>query len=562
MAGRVSIQAPIRQPTITVAAADSSARAKRAADVVCGGTDDQVGIQKAIAKLASHPGILSFAPGEFRLSAPIECTAAAVRGIDGNNARIVVSTDIDAIRFTGNASGSASPLTPSTASIAVPEMNPFIRNLRVQGDQTSPMVGVGIRVEKSFGLIISQCQFMRLNTGIDVVGNNRNQIIANNHIWHCTETGLRIRNGDHHQFIVTGNHISYCRRGVHVTGMNSLDNLIFTSNDVESRTTTEQTPLHLMHFQNNRMQDIRIMGNTLEDHANCTSQLIRIERGSQANDTPRNVQIVGNTLNDALTGAVYCDGGRNIAVKSNVSHAVRGPLLNMDLSVDTVSVDVTDNQFYGFNAIPDRILRVSGASTHSIVDVDVSGNSMYHTRGWILHMENLVAVTGLAVRNNFLNRGGTTPGPTSGLTMETGIASLGGVHISGNIWRGNGDSNRPLRITAGSYPGPIFITDNIFDDWVLSSTIPTQSIVRNTTDFVTENNGTAVVASGSTSIVVTHGLNRTPALKDISVTPTNSLGNATKFWISTPTATQFTINVDADPGATTATFAWSAEIKP
>lgn len=74
-------------------------------------------------------------------------------------------------------------------------------------------------------------------------------------------------------------------------------------------------------------------------------------------------------------------------------------------------------------------------------------------------------------------------------------------------------------------------------------------------------NGTATVASGETSVAVTHSLKVTPDLQDISVTPTNNLGTATKFWISTPTATQFTINVDQDPGATTATFAWTASVQ-
>jgi hypothetical protein len=73
--------------------------------------------------------------------------------------------------------------------------------------------------------------------------------------------------------------------------------------------------------------------------------------------------------------------------------------------------------------------------------------------------------------------------------------------------------------------------------------------------------GTATVANGATTVVVSHGLSVTPVLKDISVTPTNNLGNATKFWISTPTATQFTINVNTDPGATTATFVWTASIR-
>lgn len=75
--------------------------------------------------------------------------------------------------------------------------------------------------------------------------------------------------------------------------------------------------------------------------------------------------------------------------------------------------------------------------------------------------------------------------------------------------------------------------------------------------YVTENNGTATVASGSTSIAVSHGLSYTPSLNEISIEPTNNLGNATKWWKSSPTSSQFTINVDVDPGATTATFTWN-----
>jgi hypothetical protein len=88
-----------------------------------------------------------------------------------------------------------------------------------------------------------------------------------------------------------------------------------------------------------------------------------------------------------------------------------------------------------------------------------------------------------------------------------------------------------------------------------SSTNP--PMTRNNVGWVTEANGTATVAAGTTSIAVTHGLSVTPALKDIHVTPNNSMNAATKFWVSGPTSTQFTINVDQSPGASsTATFAW------
>lgn len=80
------------------------------------------------------------------------------------------------------------------------------------------------------------------------------------------------------------------------------------------------------------------------------------------------------------------------------------------------------------------------------------------------------------------------------------------------------------------------------------------------TKLLEKSTGTAVVANGTTSIAVNHGIGRTPVLSDLSVTPTNNLGNATKFWISGVTSTQFTIDVDVNPGATTAAFVWKATI--
>ncbi|MDH7506204.1 MAG: hypothetical protein QHH15_00250 [Candidatus Thermoplasmatota archaeon] len=70
---------------------------------------------------------------------------------------------------------------------------------------------------------------------------------------------------------------------------------------------------------------------------------------------------------------------------------------------------------------------------------------------------------------------------------------------------------------------------------------------------------TATIANGQTSVTVTHGLKFTPTAQNITVTPTNSLGNATKWYIDEVGATTFKIKVDTDPGATTATFSWVGE---
>lgn len=72
-----------------------------------------------------------------------------------------------------------------------------------------------------------------------------------------------------------------------------------------------------------------------------------------------------------------------------------------------------------------------------------------------------------------------------------------------------------------------------------------------------EVHGGATVVNGTTSIVVSHTLSSTPTIADIMVVA-RSWGSATKAWISDVTATQFTINVDVNPGASNATFTWWA----
>jgi hypothetical protein len=73
------------------------------------------------------------------------------------------------------------------------------------------------------------------------------------------------------------------------------------------------------------------------------------------------------------------------------------------------------------------------------------------------------------------------------------------------------------------------------------------------------NRGTATITSAATTVTVTHSIGITPAISDIQVTPTNSMGTAAKYWIDTVTATTFNVNVNAAPGATTATFNWSID---
>jgi hypothetical protein len=142
------------------------------------------------------------------------------------------------------------------------------------------------------------------------------------------------------------------------------------------------------------------------------------------------------------------------------------------------------------------------------------------------------------ISGNSLETSNTVAGRVRSLIREEGTGGSGDNLIEGNS------------VTWGTYGPTVGLIESGGSN----------TIVRNNIGWKTENGGIAAVANGTTSIAVAHGLDATPSLGNIAVTPTNSLGTAAKFWISGATNTQFTINVDADPGATTATFSWLARL--
>jgi hypothetical protein len=129
------------------------------------------------------------------------------------------------------------------------------------------------------------------------------------------------------------------------------------------------------------------------------------------------------------------------------------------------------------------------------------------------------------------------------------LTIIDGNHVSGTGWAGIGNYGASSVLVRNNIISG-FTANNIY---VNSGTF----VYENNTGYVTENMGTATVPNGATYIDVAHGLAITPSINNIVVTPTNNMGSATKFWISNAGASTFRINVDADPGAGTATFSWS-----
>lgn len=245
------------------------------------------------------------------------------------------------------------------------------------------------------------------------------------------------------------------------------------------------------------------------------------------------------------------------SVKNHVSDCYFGESLPIGVSLasGTSENKVADCTFFGVSTA----VAINASHRNTVTDniIDETGS----------HGITITSANRNQITNNTIRDYGSEANQQNGIFINT----AGSVDADDNVIRGNtiieanaeGNSAH-IRIAETSGASNRTLVEN--NDLDSSATVAIQDAgtstrIRNNRGYVTENNGTATVANATTSIAVTHGLSTTPALDDISVTPTNDLGNATKFWISTPTSTQFTINVDADPGAGTATFVWTASIQ-
>lgn len=88
------------------------------------------------------------------------------------------------------------------------------------------------------------------------------------------------------------------------------------------------------------------------------------------------------------------------------------------------------------------------------------------------------------------------------------------------------------------------IINNVIDSLVIGTGL--DIFTRGNIGFTTEGDGIATLVNGTTSIAVTHSLDRTPS--GINVTPIEAWGSMTSFWVDSITSTQFTIHSNADPG--------------
>jgi parallel beta-helix repeat protein len=281
--------------------------------------------------------------------------------------------------------------------------------------------------------------------------------------------------------------------------------------------------------------------------------------------------IANNIIIDAGNDAIRYNG-KNGIIKGNLivgtGKNLAGEAVGKFYPASCAGIQIgndADNVLIEGNTVIDAFLRGIALASTGNSKVWVINNVVTESGDVGIHIGNInnIVIRGNIVYNNGVGRDGES------MTNKSGIAARLTENCSDFIIKDNyifDDQETPtqdygIRLFNGSGTNSIdnlIIEGNILrnNDTAQISNVFTAESMKNNAGYLTENSGTATIASGDTYIDVTHGLAITPEAANISVTPTNSMGDSAKYYISDIGATTFRINVNADPGATTATFAW------
>jgi hypothetical protein len=151
-----------------------------------------------------------------------------MRGGQGT-ARLVMAGPGPAVRVVGDHQGTADPNTvqPHTWE---KERFPVLSGFEILGAHPE---ADGIELDQTMQAVVRSMLIRECRYGIRLVTRNRNVIIADSHIYNCSDSGIFMDQVNLHQTNILGNHISYCSRGGIRQLNGDVHNVQITGNDIE-----------------------------------------------------------------------------------------------------------------------------------------------------------------------------------------------------------------------------------------------------------------------------------------------------------------------------------------
>jgi hypothetical protein len=267
-------------------------------------------------------------------------------------------------------------------------------------------------------------------------------------------------------------------------------------------------------------------------------------------------RIVGNQVYGITVGAGATGPTTDVLILGN--------------SLDDCGIQIGENAA----AVEDvRIVnnRLRGAGSNNVAGINVQEPAVVITGNMVSEFDLMgiqVGAENAIIRDNVVYNNGQDTGESAANRVGIKTATRNTIVAGNLIYDDQGAATQHFGIFADSSTNALVVNNIIYGNITapVSKNAALTAMLAHNRGFVSENAGTATVPSGSTGISVPHGLTAAPTgslrIEHVTVTPTNNLGNATKFWVGTINDNIFSLLVDADPGATTATFVWQARIDP
>lgn len=256
--------------------------------------------------------------------------------------------------------------------------------------------------------------------------------------------------------------------------------------------------------------------------------------------------IIGNACGDNTNSGIKVIGGAyNNTVSGNTCDNNGQYGINVDGSGNNVIVGntVRENTYSGIGIV---------SSPNTVVN----DNNCYLNQGSGVYSQdsNLGVCNGnICVNNNQFGNAND-----SGIRL---VGSSAAWSIVGNkCFDDQAPKTQNYGIRTENTASGQFITNNVVSaNLTAGMSLVNTNTVRQNSGWATESNGTAMIPSGSTTVVVNHNLASTPNIDGISVTAASTLNAASFFWVSNVTSTNFVISLNVNPAANVY-FTWQAEI--
>ncbi len=309
-----------------------------------GKADDTAAIQKAV---DAGVGLVQLPKGVYRVtkSVVIDLDKVGYTSINGGGvAQILMAGPGPALKFVGTHFKSADPEGFSN-DVWERQRMPLVDSVAIEGGHPE---AVGIEVIGTMELTVTRVHIRNVLHGIHLVGNNRNVIISDSHIYENRGIGVFYDNVNLHQSNIVGCHISYSDGGGIVSRAGNVRNIHITGCDIESNMSPKTPPTANVLIDCTGgvegTAEVAITGCTIQHNSpSPDSANIRILGRSNPSAKHRlvregNITITGNVLSDVkvnvhlkdcrgvtLTGNTFWMGYTHNLLVEDCSNIVIGP---------------------------------------------------------------------------------------------------------------------------------------------------------------------------------------------------------------------------------------------